>query len=313
MKDFSIIVITHNRCELLKRTLLPLLNFSSNNSGEVIVVDDNSVDETTTFLEIENNQYDCLTVIKHKENLGIGPARNSGLKKSKGEVILCLDDDIIVEKETLKNAILAFEKFPLAGVVAPSVIEKDTGVSRNGVPYINEKDIKHVANNHGAFCIIRRESLLKAGYYDEEITYGADERSFTMKIHIAGYDIVFDPSLVGYHIDTVDRSKPNLFRYKMWIFNTTRLNFKYLPFFYATLFSLRYAVTMIFSGRKLYPIGSVKLIVSFFKGAITGIKKHEKMPARSIKYFTSSKLYPNYGNNSLIKRLVDKYRGDNIY
>ena len=313
MSEFSIMVITRNRCELLKQTLPPLLRFASNNFGEVIVVNDNSTDETENYLELENDKYECLTPIKHEKNLGIGPARNSGLKKSTGNVILCLDDDIMIEDETLKNAILSFDKFPTAGVVAPSVIERDNGQPRNGVPYLDENNNKPVANNHGAFGIIRREALLKAGYYDENITYGADERSFTMKIHIAGFDIIFDPSIVGYHIDTVDRSKPNLFRLKMWTFHTTRLNFKYLPFFYATLFSLRYTVTMIFSGRKLFPIGSVILIVSFFKGAITGIKKHEKMPPRSIKYFTSSKLYPNYGNNSLIKRLVDKYRGNKIY
>lgn len=301
---FSVVIITHNRVDLLKKTMTSIMDFAEACNGEVIVVDNASSDNTKSYLNNLTHKYSCLQIINNDKNLGIAPARNIGLEKVKGEIILSLDDDIIIENETLLNAISVFDKFPTAGIVAPLVLEHGTGIPLNGVIYTNKYDIKHVANHHGAFCIIRREALLKGGFLDEEGTFGGEERSLSTKIHIAGYDIIFDPSLVGYHIDTIDRSKPILYRFERRVFNNVRLNFKYLPIFFAALFSFRYIVTMIIIGRPLFPIGTVKLIIAAIKGMTRGLKQHLKMPVRTIKYYTSSKLRPQYGNKSLTSRVI---------
>jgi glycosyltransferase involved in cell wall biosynthesis len=310
---FSIVIITRNRKFLLEKTLPPLLEFAKENNGEVIVVDDNSTDNTSAYLYNKSQEYKCLFYFFNVKNYGIGKSRNIGIQQSKSNIIFSIDDDIIIEPEALKRSIKSFDRLPHAGIIAPVVVEKDTGLPLNGVSFSNDKDIRQVANYCGGFGILRKNAIIEGGYFDEETTYGADERSISMKVHNVGYEVLFDPSLKCLHIDTVDRSKPILYRFSKKIFNDVRLNFRYLPFFYATLYSLRYALVMLIIGRGLFPWGSVKLIKASIDGIKKGIIQHEKLSPRTIKYYTSSKLQPQYGNRSLVNRVITKFKKKRFY
>lgn len=92
----SVIVPTYGRPDNLKRAITSLLG-QSYNLLEIIVVDDN--DPKSEFRKVTEKtmeQYDSIesiVYIKHSKNMNGASARNTGIKKSKGNYIAFLDDD----------------------------------------------------------------------------------------------------------------------------------------------------------------------------------------------------------------------------
>ncbi len=93
----SIIIPTHNRSKLLTETLLSALN-QDHSSVEIIIIDDNSTDDTPKVMEdfLRAYPYNNIQFIKN-EGEGGCCARNTGIRHAKGEYIQFFDDDDIME------------------------------------------------------------------------------------------------------------------------------------------------------------------------------------------------------------------------
>ena len=96
--NVSVVIPTYNRKPILKKCLKALEKQKLNNNignYEVIVVDDGSTDGTTTW--IRNNKNLLPHVVLYEQEHG-GPAlgRNLGVMKSKYEIIIFIDSDLIV-------------------------------------------------------------------------------------------------------------------------------------------------------------------------------------------------------------------------
>lgn len=88
--SFSIIITTYNRAHLIGRAIDSVLEQQNEAELEIIVVDDNSSDDTQ---QVVNELYPMVTYMKQEENLGPGPARNRGLKKATKSWAILFDDD----------------------------------------------------------------------------------------------------------------------------------------------------------------------------------------------------------------------------
>ena len=69
--------------------------------GEIIVVDNNSVDGS---IDLINTKFKDIVLISNKENTGFSVANNQGIKIAKGENILLLNPDTVVQEILLQNA-----------------------------------------------------------------------------------------------------------------------------------------------------------------------------------------------------------------
>lgn len=87
---FSIVIPTYNRPEPLKRALLSC-TAQDFEDFEVLIIDDGGSAESIPGVLSDFPLR--LTLIRHKTNLGVGPARNSGIRAAHGEWVLPLDDD----------------------------------------------------------------------------------------------------------------------------------------------------------------------------------------------------------------------------
>lgn len=74
----------------------------SNDKIEIILVDDESPDNSLLIAKDLENKYSCIKVISQK-NKGLGGARNTGIKNSTGEYLLFLDTDDVYIKSTLED------------------------------------------------------------------------------------------------------------------------------------------------------------------------------------------------------------------
>lgn len=90
MPEVSAIVPTYNRANVLPRALDSILS-QTYDDIELIVVDDNSEDDTRTIVESYSDPR--VKYIRHETNKGANSARNTGIKESNGDYIAFLDDD----------------------------------------------------------------------------------------------------------------------------------------------------------------------------------------------------------------------------
>lgn len=100
----SVIIPTHNRHDQVMDCVNSLLR-SSYKSIDVIVVDDASIDGSYKILRKKYQNNPHVKVISSKLNLGPASARNLGAKYAKGEYLLFIDSDNVVDREMLNTLV----------------------------------------------------------------------------------------------------------------------------------------------------------------------------------------------------------------
>lgn len=119
----SIIICAYNAEQRLTEVLEAFLRQSFNRSihWELIVVDNNSKDNTTKVAERFLERIPNLRIIFEKKQ-GLIYARRRGYLASKGKIISYIDDDNIVSSNYVESMYLFFTQHPQAGVVGPKIL-----------------------------------------------------------------------------------------------------------------------------------------------------------------------------------------------
>lgn len=121
----SICIVSWNSIQSLKKCIESILNECSKIKKEIIVIDNNSDDETVTILE---EIFPSVIIINNKENIGFGRAHNIGIKKCRGKYILILNPDMIVSKYSLIKMINCIEQDKYIGVLGCKLTNSDGSV-----------------------------------------------------------------------------------------------------------------------------------------------------------------------------------------
>jgi dolichol-phosphate mannosyltransferase len=93
--ELSIVIPAHNEEDNLP-TLIDEINkvmFSLNMKYEILLVDDNSTDNTEKILGDLRKKYDNLRSIHRKKNQGVGNSLKEGFREARGEIIITMDAD----------------------------------------------------------------------------------------------------------------------------------------------------------------------------------------------------------------------------
>src|SRR5215469_2479676 len=99
----SVVICTHNRCKLLKDTLVSLAQMAKPEGlpWELLVVDNNSSDQTKEVVESFSGGCELKPQYVFERAPGLSHARNRGVKESRADIISFLDDDVIVASDWL--------------------------------------------------------------------------------------------------------------------------------------------------------------------------------------------------------------------
>ena len=100
MIKISVIVPVYNVENYLIQCLDSIINQTLKDI-EIICVDDCSPDNSIEILEEYKNKDNRISIIRHSNNQGLGPARNTGLKHANGEYISFVDSDDYIDKNFL--------------------------------------------------------------------------------------------------------------------------------------------------------------------------------------------------------------------
>lgn len=115
-KLVSIIITTYNRKQDIEKCLDSIFNNDYNNI-RIIVVDNASSDGTADFLEQKYGSK--INLIKSDKNLMAGGGRNLGAESAKGEYLLFIDSDNIIDSKMISELVTGMEKNKNAGMVGP--------------------------------------------------------------------------------------------------------------------------------------------------------------------------------------------------
>ncbi|MBU1130207.1 glycosyltransferase [Patescibacteria group bacterium] len=109
---FSIIISTYNGSKKIEKCLISIFNQNfPKNKFEVIVVDDGSTDDITA--KVANYP---ANLYHHEVNKGIATARNTGLSKANGKIVICIDDDCVVNQNFLNKIEKKYKDTNVMGV-----------------------------------------------------------------------------------------------------------------------------------------------------------------------------------------------------
>lgn len=103
----TVIVPVYNTAKYLRECVDSILEQTLKDI-QVILVDDESPDDAGQICDDYAEKYSNIKVI-HKENGGLGYARNSGIEKAEGEYIAFVDSDDYIEKDFYKRLIEIIE------------------------------------------------------------------------------------------------------------------------------------------------------------------------------------------------------------
>src|SRR5271166_5557031 len=116
--DFSVLICTYNRAQLLMRTLehsaaqvVPI-----GTRWEIIVVDNNCADDTSEVVRRYSNDPRIPTLRFMREpRQGVAFARRRAFLESRGKLLACVDDDCLLAPNWIEQALQFASEHPRAG------------------------------------------------------------------------------------------------------------------------------------------------------------------------------------------------------
>ena len=166
--QISIIVPCFNSEITLEETLISI-NEQSFDNWETLIINDGSKDKTE-FIALQWVKKDSRFRYYPKENEGLGKARNFGIQKAKGEFILPLDSDNLVEFDFIEKAINILVNKPEIGVIHGHA--QCFGLHNDFWQVEKYNFEKILFKNYIDACAIFRKSLwLEAGGYDDKMPF----------------------------------------------------------------------------------------------------------------------------------------------
>jgi glycosyltransferase involved in cell wall biosynthesis len=189
-KRVSFILVTLNRADDLDKTLMNVREFLTADD-ELIVMDGGSIDHTH---EIIKKHKDIVAVFESERDFGSAHAFNKGVLKSKGRVLVNLNDDDYFYPDGIKKAIKVMEENPSIDALL-SGGEYYTQDSVNGelklikYQYLPESrvlksDIKNIFYYAGAgFLLLNRRVIARVGLLDT--TMQASDTEYMSRLIIA--------------------------------------------------------------------------------------------------------------------------------
>jgi GT2 family glycosyltransferase len=116
----SVIIVNYNVKFFLEQALLSVRKAMNGIEVEVWVVDNNSVDGSVQMLR---SRFPDVHLITNNQNTGFAGANNQAIAQCKGEYILLLNPDTVVEEDTFSKVIAFMDTHPDAGGLGVKMID----------------------------------------------------------------------------------------------------------------------------------------------------------------------------------------------
>jgi glycosyltransferase involved in cell wall biosynthesis len=209
MPKLSVVIPTKNRAALLAEAIDCIEGQTvSREQYEVIVIDNDSTDDTRNVLEQKSKIYRNLKC-GIQEKPGAAATRNAGLRRANGQVILFVDDDVQAEPTLIQAHIDGHRKNPNASMIG--AVSMPWGATSDPFlrylrdrrilnPYTPSRGPIDFSYYHTGNVSTPTQMLLDVGGFDESFdVYGMEDIELGYRLEKAGCRMVFAPEARGIH------------------------------------------------------------------------------------------------------------------
>jgi O-antigen biosynthesis protein len=217
--EISVVLVLFNRAELTFQCLRSLAE-NARVSMEIIIVDNNSSDETSVLLD----RLEGARIVRNSKNIHFLKAANAGAGAARGEYVLFLNNDAQVLPGSLLSAIQTLKSSLDIGAVggklilpngvlqeAGSIVWQDgscLGYGRGDDPfsprYMFRRDVDYCS---GAFLLTRRKTFTELGGFDEAfLPFYYEETDFCLRLWENGLRVVYEPEAAIIHYEFASSS-----------------------------------------------------------------------------------------------------------
>lgn len=220
----SIVIVNYNVKYFLEQCLCSVRAAIAGMEVEVFVVDNNSADGSVEYLR---PLFPEVVFIANNDNPGFASANNQAIRQATGEYILLLNPDTVIGEDSLRTLCFFMDEHPEAGAAGVKMLDghgrflpeskrsfpspwvsfcKIFGLSklcpnsrvfaRYSLPYLSAGKQHEVEVLAGAFMLLRREALDKAGLLDESFFMYGEDIDLSYRIVLAGYKNYYIPERI---------------------------------------------------------------------------------------------------------------------
>ena len=220
----SVVIVNYNVKFFLEQCLYSVLRATESMDSEVFVVDNCSTDDSLEYLR---PLFPQVIFIENKDNVGFSRANNQAIREAKGEYILLLNPDTVVGENTLTRTCEFMDEHPEAGALGVKMIDGQgffLPESKRGFPspwnsfskmsglaqlfphskffgkyhlrYLDEDQLNEVEVLAGAFMLLSKQALDKAGLLDETFFMYGEDIDLSYRISKEGYVNYYFPEII---------------------------------------------------------------------------------------------------------------------
>lgn len=215
----SIIIPVYNQFSFTYMTLKSLIDNVSYSNFEVIIVDDCSTEIKIQELEkkVEN-----ITILRNEQNMGFLRSCNYAVTFAKGEYIVLLNNDVLVQKNWLESLYETIIEDSSIGIIGSKFLFLDGRVQEaggivfedgtathygRGDGFWNAHDVsylKEVDYISGASIMLKKSLWKRVGGFDERYTPAyCEDVDLAFSVRKEGYKVIFQPKSTLIHFEGV--------------------------------------------------------------------------------------------------------------
>ena len=214
----TIIIVSWNVKELLRNCLRSLADDQVPDWAEVVVVDNNSTDQTSHMIATE---FPWVKLVVNSQNIGFSRANNAVCRQSASDFVLLLNPDTVVHPGAVRKLVDYAIAHPKVGALGPKLYSADGSIQYEGgvglptvwnvfcdlallsdffprsrifcgrkMGYWNHEGDREVPGISGAAMLVRREVLGHIGLLNETLFY-AEDMDFCLRLRRAGWSVFY--------------------------------------------------------------------------------------------------------------------------
>ena len=223
----SIVIVSYNGCDYLRRCLASLQGHLGAVEHEVIVVDNASRDGTPQMVREE---FPHVRLIARDTNAGFAGGINHGLREARGDALLLLNPDTTVQADIVSPMLSYLDAQPDIGILAPKLLNEDGSLqlscrafpgfstaffnryslltrvlpeNRFSRRYLmtgfDHSRIAGVDWASAACWLLPRSTYERVGPLDEAYFWSIEDVDYCQRVHRAGLRVVYYPGVAVTH------------------------------------------------------------------------------------------------------------------
>lgn len=224
----SIVIANKDHVSDLRRCVSSILEKSTYEDYEIIIVENNSEEKETFeyYEELQGN--DRITIVTHEGEFNYSAVNNLGVRNARGEYILLLNNDTQVITVNWMEELLMYAQRADVGAVGAKLYYADKTIQHAGVVlglgahrtaghshYKQHREnlgymgrlcyAQDVSAVTGACLLVKKALYEEVGGLEEDFAISLNDVDFCLKLREKGYLNVFTPFAELYHFESVSR------------------------------------------------------------------------------------------------------------